>query len=140
MSEQNKAIARNFIERTWNQRDMNAVKQLMDPSHVPHGPVTDQFPQGIEGTKAFMSTFLTAFPDTKATIEKQEAQGDQVKTTLTFTGTQTGVLMDNPATGKKVTVPVTVTDKIVNGKIVETWSEWDAMDMMQQLGVQEIGK
>jgi predicted ester cyclase len=47
--------------------------------------------------------------------------------------------MDIPATGKKVTVPVMVTDRIVNGKIVETWSEWDPMDLMDQLGVKQVG-
>jgi predicted ester cyclase len=82
--------------------------------------------------------FLSAFPDTEATIQKQEAVGDRVKTTLTLKGTHTGTLMTIPATGKQeVTVPVIVTDRIVNGKIVETWSEWDAMEMMSQLGVKQ---
>ena len=136
-SEQNKAIARNFLEGAWNRRDMSAVNQFMAPDHVPHGPYTDQFPQSAEGTQAFVSAFLLAFPDTKATIQKQEVVGDRVKTTLTFKGTHTGTLMTIPATGKQVTVPVIVTDKIVNGKIVETWSEWDAMEMMNQLGVKQ---
>ncbi len=137
MSQQNKDIARNFIERTWNQRDMSAISQLVAADHVPHGPFTDQFPEGSEGTAAFVAAFLSAFPDTRATIRKQETEGNQVKTTVMFKGTHTGALMDVAATGKQVTVPVVVTDKIVNGKIVETWSEWDAMDMMHQLGVKQ---
>ena len=136
-SEQNKTIARNFIEGAWNRRDMGVVSELVAPNHVPHGPYTDQFPQGADGAQAFVSAFLTAFPDTKATIQKQEAIGDQVKTTLTFKGTHTGALMTIPATGKKVTVPVIVTDRIVNGKIVETWAEWDAEELMDQLGVKQ---
>jgi steroid delta-isomerase-like uncharacterized protein len=139
MSQHNKDIARNFIERAWNQRDMSAVNELMAADHVPHGPYTDQFPQSAVGAQAFVSAFLDAFPDTKATIEKQETKGDQVRTSVTFNGTQTGVLMDIPATGKSVTVPVMVTDRIVNGRIVETWSEWDPMDLMDQLGVKQVG-
>ncbi len=137
MSQQNKDIARNFIERAWNRHDMSVVNELIAPDHVPHGPYTDQFPQGAEGTQAFVSTFLAAFPDVKATIKNQEAVGDQVKTTIVFKGTHKGELMTIPATGKQVTVPVVVTDKIVNGKIVETWSEWDAMELMAQLGVRQ---
>jgi steroid delta-isomerase-like uncharacterized protein len=139
-SEQNKAIARNFLEGAWNRRDMSVFNQFMAPDHVPHGPFTDQFNQDAEGVQAFVSAFLLAFPDTKATIQKQEAMGDQVKTTLTFKGTHTGTLMTIPGTGKQVTVPVIVTDRIVNGKIVETWSEWDAMELMSQLGVKQITK
>jgi steroid delta-isomerase-like uncharacterized protein len=140
MSEQNKAIARNFIEGAWNRRDMSVVNQLVASDHVPHGPFTEQFPSGAKGTEAFVTSFLAAFPDTKATIVKQETEGDQVKTTVTFKGTQTGPLMDIPATGKPATVPVVVTDRIVGGKIVETWSEWNPEDMLHQLGVKQIAK
>jgi steroid delta-isomerase-like uncharacterized protein len=137
MSEQNKAIARNFIEAAWNRRDMSVVNHIIAPNHVPHGPFTDQFPQGAKGAEAFVSAFLAAFPDVKATIVKQETAGDQVKTTVTFKGTHTGTLMDIPATGKQATVPVLVTDRIVGGKIVETWSEWNPEDMFRQLGVKQ---
>lgn len=137
MSDTNKVIARNFIERAWNQRDMSVVNELIAPNHVPHGPFTEQMPQGAEGTKAFVTAFLAAFPDLKATIEKQEANGDQVKTTITFKGTQTGALMDIPATSKQAIVPVVVTDRIAGGKIVETWSEWKPEDMLRQLGVKQ---
>ncbi|MBX3066053.1 MAG: hypothetical protein KF726_23950 [Anaerolineae bacterium] len=28
-----------------------------------------------------------------------------------------------------------ITDRIADGKIAETWAEWDPQDMMRQLGV-----
>jgi predicted ester cyclase len=43
--------------------------------------------------------------------------------------------MGVPATGRQATVPVLITDRIANGKIVETWAEWNPDDMMRQLGV-----
>jgi predicted ester cyclase len=137
-SEQNKTIARNFIDGAWNRRDMSIVTELVASDHISHGPFTDQFPQGVEGVTAFVSAFLTAFPDTTATIQQQEIAGDKIKTLVIFAGTHTGMLMDIPATSVQITVPVIVTDKIVNGQITETWSEWDAMEMMGQLGVKEI--
>ena len=140
MSEQNKAIARKFIEGAWNQRDMSVVRQFVSPTHVSHGPFTEQLPKGSDGAAAFVTSFVTAFPDVKATIVKQEIDGDKVKTTVTFKGKQTGALMDIPATGKQATVPVVVTDQIVNGKIVETWSDWKPEDMFRQLGVKQIAK
>jgi predicted ester cyclase len=38
-------------------------------------------------------------------------------------------------TGKQVTVRGTEIDRIVGGKIEETWVNYDALGMMQQLGV-----
>ena len=136
MSEANKAIARDYIEGAWNRKDMNTVNRLIDAKHVANEPFSDEMPQGIEGAKAFLNTFVNAFPDVHATIERQEVDGDRVTTYVTFAGTQSRQLMDIPPTGKKTTVPVKITDRIVNGKIVETWSEWDPDDLMRQLGVQ----
>src|SRR5688572_12694742 len=123
MSEANKSIARDYIEGTWNRKDTNTVDRYIDVKHKAHGPFTDEMPQGIEGEKAFVNTFVTAFPDVRATIEKQEVSGDTVITYVTFAGTHKGQLMDIPPTNKKTKVPVKITDRIVNGKIVETWSE-----------------
>jgi predicted ester cyclase len=38
-------------------------------------------------------------------------------------------------TGRPVRISGMVIDRIVDGKIVEEWEEWDALGMMQQLGV-----
>jgi predicted ester cyclase len=38
-------------------------------------------------------------------------------------------------TGKQVTLSGMMIDRIVNGKIVEEWEEWDSLGMMRQLGV-----
>ncbi len=140
MSDQeNMAIARNFLETAWNKRDLSIVDKLVAANHASHGPFTDQLPAGKEGVRAFTSTFLSAFPDVHCHIDHQEADGDLVKTTETFTGTQTGELMGMPATGRRATVVVEQTDRISGGKIVETWTEWDVDDFMNQLGLSEAG-
>jgi predicted ester cyclase len=38
-------------------------------------------------------------------------------------------------TGNRVTVAGMTIDRVADGKIVETWDNYDAMGMMQQLGV-----
>jgi predicted ester cyclase len=131
----NRTIARMFIEGMWNDRNMNIADQLISPNLMPQGPMTDQFPPGPEGTKMFTTTFINAFPDVHATIDHQDVDGDLVQTDVTFRGTQTGQLMDIPPTNRKVAVQVRITDRIRNGKIVESWSEWDPNDLMRQLGV-----
>ena len=39
-----------------------------------------------------------------------------------------------PPTGKQSTVTGITIDKIVNGRIAESWTNWDTLGMLQQLG------
>jgi steroid delta-isomerase-like uncharacterized protein len=133
--EQNKALVRNFLEAGWRKQDWAAMEQYIASSHVNHGPFTEQLPTGLEGDKAFIGGMLAAFPDTQYTIDKQEVEGDTVRTWLTYTGTNTGSLNGAPPTGKRATVKVMTTDRIANGKIAESWAEWDPQDMLRQLGL-----
>lgn len=134
-TQQNTALVQNYLETAWRKHDAAGLAHYIAANHINHGPFTDQMPPGLQGFQAFTSTFLTAFPDVQYTIDRQEADGDLVRTWVTFVATQTGQLMDVPPTGKRVTVPVFVTDRIAGGKVAETWSEWDAQDMLRQLGV-----
>ncbi len=134
-ADDNKAISRKFLEAGWKKRDWTAQAGLVSANHLNHGPFTEQMPQGPAGDRAFVETFATAFPDVAYRIDQQEADGDLVKTWVTYTGTQTGQLMNIPPTGKRATVQVLITDRIENGNIAESWAEWDVNDFMRQLGV-----
>jgi predicted ester cyclase len=134
-AEDNKALVRELYLGLWNDRDFSVVDEYVHPDHQPEGPFSDQFPPGPEGTKAFASTFIIAFPNVVCTVDKQEADGNIVRTWLTYVGTQDGQLMDIPPTGREATVKVLSTDEIEDGMIVASSLEWDPNDMMRQLGV-----
>lgn len=131
----NMAIARNFLEAAWRKKDIAGLGQFVAQDHVAHGPFTDQLPPGLAGVQAFAGAFTTAFPDVTYTVDSQETEDELVRTQVTYHGTHRGELMGVPATGRQATVPVLITDRIAGGKIVESWAEWDANDMMRQLGV-----
>ncbi len=63
------------------------------------------------------------------------AEGDRVATRWTGTGTHEGELMGIAPTGNRVEVAGMVISRISGGKIAESWSNYDALGMMQQLGV-----
>ena len=130
MSEENKALIRRFYEEVWNDKNLEAIDELVATDSVDH-----DLPPGREGAKAFISMYLSAFPDTKMTIEDLLAEGDKVVTRWSATGTHTGELMGIPATGKQVTVTGLDINRYSGGKSVEHWGEFDQMGMMQQLGV-----
>ena len=58
-----------------------------------------------------------------------------VATRWTGRGTHKGELMGIPPTGKQVTVSGITISHVKNGKVVEEWSNWDTLGMLQQLGV-----
>ncbi len=132
-TEENKALSRRLIEEVWNQGNLAVIDELIAPNYVDHDPTGPI--QGPEGMKQFVSMYLTAYPDTHFTIEDQIAEGDRVVTRWTARGTHKGPLMGIPPTGKQVTVAGISIDRVVNGKLVEDWTSYDALGMMQQLGV-----
>lgn len=60
-------------------------------------------------------------------------------TLLEAQGDNTGELMGRPATGRHSRIQITQTDRIVDGKIEESWVTWDTLGMLQQLGLVPTG-
>jgi steroid delta-isomerase-like uncharacterized protein len=135
-TEQNKALARRFIEEIWNQKNLVIAKELIAATYVFHTPGSPPgLPPGPEGFQQFASAFLTAFPDVYTSIEDQLAEGDKVVTRWTSHGTNTGSLFGMPTTGKSAIITGITIDRVADGKIVESWDELDQLGMLQQLGV-----
>ena len=134
--ESNKAIARRFLEEVFGQGKLAVADEILAPDHVDHGPgALPGMPPGPEASKMLVTGYRNAFPDIHFTIDDQIAEGDKVVTRWTGHGTHKGELAGIPATGKSATVTGMGVDRIVNGKIVESWGIFDQFGMMQQLGV-----
>ena len=135
-TEANKAIARRFLEEVFGQGKLAVADEIVAPDHVDHGPgALPGMPPGPEGSKMLVMGYRNAFPDIHFTIDEQIAEGDKVVTRWTGHATHQGELAGIPATGKSATVTGMGVDRIVNGKIVESWGIFDQFGMMQQLGV-----
>ena len=132
-SEENKALTRRLYEDVFNQRQLAHVDELCSADHVFHNPPTTL--HGREEFKQLLSLYLTAFPDARFTVEDEIAEGDRVASRYTFRGTHQGELMGIAPTGKQVTVTGIIINRIVGGKSAEGWLNFDALGMLQQLGV-----
>jgi steroid delta-isomerase-like uncharacterized protein len=133
--EENKAITRRFLEEIFAGGNLELVDELFAPNFVLHDPSVPQEVRGIEAMKQYITMYRTAYPDTHFTIEDQIAEGDRMVTRWTGQGTHQGELMGIPPTGTGVTVTGIEIDRIAGGRIEETWVSYDALGMMQQLGV-----
>ena len=135
MSAETKAIARRFLEEAFNGGNLDVVDELVAPQFVNHDAAKPEPTVGIEGAKAGVTGYRDAFPDLRLTIEQQVADGEYVTTRWTARGTHQGDLMGMAATGKQATVTGITIDRIVDGRFVESWTNWDTLGLMQQLGV-----
>lgn len=128
-----KDISRRVFEEVWNDKKVNAVDELMAANYVHHDPQST-IPSGIAGYKEFVTYYLNAFPDVRFTLEDEISEADTVVTRWTATGTHDGDLSGLPRTGKRFTVTGMTMARVSNGRVVESWSNWDTMGLMQQLG------
>jgi steroid delta-isomerase-like uncharacterized protein len=101
---------------------------------VDHGLPPD-VPPTREGAKQFAAAFWQAFPDGRMEVDAQIAEGDLVVTRWTATATHLGDLLGIPPTGQSVVVSGINVDRVAGDKIVEVWSQFDQVGMLQQLGV-----
>ena len=131
-AEQNKAIAREFFERIWNQGDESAIDQFIPEDAGGNDP---DFGQGREGFRAQWKQWRTAFPDLHFEIVDLVAEGDKVLTRWVLTGTHSGEFLGYPATGNKIRVQGMSLDRIENGLVAEGFDGWDNFGFRQQLGM-----
>jgi steroid delta-isomerase-like uncharacterized protein len=134
MSAENKALARRLVEEALNAGRLEVVDELVASDFVEHDPSLPEEVRGPAGVKELIAGYRAAFPDIHITIEDQIADGDYVVSRWSGTGTHQGELMGMPATGKQATVTGITIDRIADGRIAESWDNWDTLGMMQQLG------
>jgi steroid delta-isomerase-like uncharacterized protein len=133
-TEANKALERRVFEEIWNQGALDVADEIFAPNAVLHG-LTAADLTGPAAFKHVVATYRAAFPDIHWSIDDQTAEGDMVATRLTGTATHQGELMGIPATGLPVTVTAVLMVRVADGKIQESWNQWDQLGLMLQLGV-----
>ena len=69
--------------------------------------------------------FRSAFPDLNVTVEDLVAEGNKVAARWSWGGTHRGELMGIPPTSKQVAASGTSIHRIAEGKIVESWFNFD---------------
>jgi steroid delta-isomerase-like uncharacterized protein len=133
MSEENKAIARREVEM-FSTGDFSIADEIYSEDYVAYDPTKPEPIRGIEGAKEEVAGYRAAFSDLTLTIEQQVAEGEYVVTRWTARGTHDGDLAGIAPTGvSSATGGISIT-RIVDGKIVEDYTEWDALGLMTQLG------
>jgi len=134
-AESNKALSRRLLEEAFNAGNIDVIDELVTTDFVNHDAALPEPMIGPDAAKASINGYRTAFPDLRITIEEQIADDQGVATRWSAKGTHEGDLMGMAPTGKQSTVTGITIDRIVDGRIAESWTNWDTLGMLQQLGV-----
>src|SRR5712691_402664 len=135
MSEKNKAIVRRLIEEVWNKGNLSLADELFTPNYEHHDASSPDFGRGPESEKKRATLYRTAFPDLRVTIEDIIAEGETVMSRWSCRGTHKGDLSGVAPTGRPFTISGMTVARVANGKLAEGHVNWDALGLMQQLGV-----
>jgi steroid delta-isomerase-like uncharacterized protein len=134
MPMENRAIVRRIYEEVWNKRRIELLDELLSPSHALRAPNVYGSEVGPEAYKRQVLALLKGFPDLQFTIEDIFGEDEKIVVAWTFSGTHDGKFLGIPATHKKVSSDGATIHHVANGKIIDSFANWDALGITKQLG------
>ena len=131
-TEESKRVASQFFA-TIGKGDIAALTEMADPECVGNFPGL-RTNMNREQLIATISANQTAFPDLKADIQDQFAEGEKVVTRTAVRVTHGGPYYDVPATGNNVSWWGLRINRVVGGKIMDRYGQVDMLNIVHQMG------
>ena len=119
-AQENKEFVRRYIE---------ALSGKPKPTEL-----VDEYVAG-QPLKDLIAAAEAGFPRYEMLVEQMVMEDDLVSVVARARGTHTGTFMSSPATGKSCEVPLHITYRIEDGKIVDHWMLMDNAGIIHQLGL-----
>ena len=131
--EKNKTLVREFVERIFIKKDLDAIDELVTDDFVDHVPLDS--PGGPVGFRASMEKLFASFPDLTTKIDDIVGEGNRLVVRVSVAGTQRGEFERIPPTNKRIEVFGLEVLEVRDGKIAERWMFRDEMLILHQLGM-----
>jgi steroid delta-isomerase-like uncharacterized protein len=133
MSAENIATSRRLIEEGFNQGNLNVIDEVSADNFVDHDQMMGD--QDREGAKQAIAGYREAFPDIHITIEDIFAADDKVVYRWSGQGTFENEMMGLQPTHEQGDPVKGITiDRFEGGKVVESWTQWDTLTFMRDIG------
>jgi predicted ester cyclase len=132
-AEDNKALVRQFLAKV-DTGDVGVLDEFIAEKYDDHNPPPFQQGNDMNAARDAFAYALKAFSDFGHEVKDQYADGDVVITRLVGHGRHTGDFMGVPPTDKDVTMEGIAIHRVVDGKIVEHWSQVDGLGLLMQMG------
>ncbi|MFM9369433.1 ester cyclase [Streptomyces sp. Da 82-17] len=132
----NKATCQRFFDEVVNGKNLDLADELCTADYREHDPALSSYDIDLAQAKRENGEVMDAF-NPQLTVESIIAEGDTVCCRITFRGKHTGEFQGIEATNKDVSGTGHATFRCKDGRIAESWWNWDDLGLMQQLGVVE---
>jgi steroid delta-isomerase-like uncharacterized protein len=126
--------SRRILEEVFGAGNYDVIDELIAADAKGHDAALPEPTIGPNGVKDAARGYRSAFPDLKLKIEQVVAEGDHVAIRWSARGTHKGELFGIAPTGKETRVTGITIDRWADGKIAESWTNWDTLGLLQQLG------
>jgi steroid delta-isomerase-like uncharacterized protein len=135
----NLETAERWTTEVWNNQELDVLDEIAAPEILHHGAA---FPDvsGTEALKGSLTRQFEAFPDITLNIDDAFADDNVAVVRWSGTGTQEGDFLGESASGKPVNISGVNVYRMECGKIVESWSEMNALDVLYQIRDTETGE
>ena len=133
-AERIKAVAREYVERVWNEGDIEGMDEVLTKDQLYHDPTFDGA-EDVAELKEFVRNYREAFPDLRYEVEEYIAEGDKAAFWGRMTGTHEGAFMGLEPTGNEIDIMGIGVVRVEDGKVAERWANFDLFGMFRQLGV-----
>ena len=133
MSEDIKQAVQQVFEKIWNQGDMSAADQILADNYVAHVADIPSPINSADEFKQFVALFRALSPGICFTIEDQVAEGDKVATRWSAR-LQASATPAIDSADESILVTGMSMHKMANGKLVESWDNWDSMTAFESMG------
>jgi predicted ester cyclase len=125
----------------WDETDFDLTRLFSQDyvNHVVPAPAGG-WKRGIAAAVQIIQMYRLSYPDLTIAIDEQMIAEDRVITRYTAQGTHTArPFLHMPATSKRYKVTGIAIDRIANGKIAESWGQWDMCALLTQMGMLPSG-
>jgi predicted ester cyclase len=128
-------ILERWFEEVWNQGQEAKIDEMLAPAIRGHGLTT---PDGdtvedISAFKSFYRGFRSAFSDIRVDVQETVTEGDKTVARCLVRAVNTGAFRGHPPTGKRVEFTGICLVHVREGRIAESWNNFDFETMSQQL-------
>tara|TARA_B100001179_G_scaffold198472_1_gene157995 strand:+ start:315 stop:740 length:426 start_codon:yes stop_codon:yes gene_type:complete len=131
------AAKQNII--AYNEKDWDKVAASVTPGYVYDEVPTHRKVEGLAAVLDVWKGWATAFPDSKATIDRAYASGNTVIFEVTWNATHTGPMAtpngEIPATGKSASFRSVLVVEMEGDRASESRQYYDLTTFMSQLGI-----
>lgn len=131
-AQENKVLARYYLEQIFNAQNLAAIDEFYSPELVDHSDPEDP-KASLEVYRLKIVSLMLTFPDLHVEYQDFTCEADRVFSRYLLSGTHRGEFAGIPATDKRVRVSGMDMLRFREGKVVEHWTELDMLSLLRQL-------